>query len=253
MDLGLQGKSALITASSRGIGRCIAQAFAAEGAKVGICARGEAELERLADELRSSGTEVFARPVDLADAEQYRGWVEDAAATLGSIDCFVQNASGGGGADGEAAWQRNFELDVLAGARGAEYALPHLKNSDGGSLLFIGSTAAVETFRVPQPYNAMKAALITYAKQLSQVTGEDRVRVNVVSPGPVLFEGGSWDRIRNQAQDFYDATVAATPLGRLASPEEVARAVVFMSSPMASWITGVNLIVDGGYTKRVQF
>jgi NAD(P)-dependent dehydrogenase (short-subunit alcohol dehydrogenase family) len=205
------------------------------------------------ERLGAAGGEVFAATADLTDPDAYRQWVDDAAAALGGVDCFVQNVSAGGGSEGEKSWQQNFQLDVLASVRAAEFALPHLQQRPGGSLLFIGTTAAVETFVRPQAYNAMKAALITYAKQLGQVVGEQGVRVNVVSPGPIEFTGGSWDTIRQNMRPFYDATVAATPLGRLGSPEEVARAVVFLSSPAASWVTGVNLIVDGGYTKRVQF
>lgn len=253
MDLGLNGKAVLVTASTRGIGLRIAQAFAAEGAKVGICSRSADDVATAKASLEQQGAQVFGAAADLADAADYERWVKDAASALGGIDGFVQNVSGGGGDDGEASWQKNFELDVLASVRAAEFALPALKQSGSGSLVLIGTTAAVETFIRPQAYNAMKAALITYAKQLSQTVGGDGVRVNVVSPGPIYFEGGSWDNIKQNMAPFYEQTVSQTPLGRLGSPEEVAQAVVFLSSAAASWITGVNLVVDGGYTKRVQF
>lgn len=253
MELGLEGKSVLVSASSRGIGLRIARTLIAEGAKVGICARDPEATETAAAELRGLGGTVHAAAVDLADADAYRAWIEAAGEALGGIDGFVQNVSGGGGDEGESSWQRNFELDVLSAVRAVEYAAPWLEKSSVGSLTFIGTTAAVETFVRPQPYNAMKAAVITYAKQVGQVLGARGIRVNVVSPGPILFEGGSWDRIRQGMPEFYDQTVATHPFGRLGTPEEVANAVVFLASPAASWVSGVNLVVDGGYTKRVQF
>jgi NAD(P)-dependent dehydrogenase (short-subunit alcohol dehydrogenase family) len=155
--------------------------------------------------------------------------------------------------DGEASWRKNFDMDILPTVRAVEYAQPHLEASDAASMVFIGSTAAVETFIQPQAYNAMKAALITYAKQVGQTLGLKGIRVNVVSPGPTYFEGGSWASIESRVPALFESTIAATPLGRLGTPEEVAHAVVFLASKAASWITGVNLIVDGGYTKRVQF
>lgn len=252
MDLQLDAKVALVTGATRGIGYAIAQAFAAEGAAVGICARDARALEDARGRLEAQGARVFAAQADVADADGFRRWVDAAAAELGGIDCFVQNVSAGGGSDGERSWERNFQLDVLGAVRAVDYAVPHLEQR-GGSLVFIGTTAAVETFVRPQAYNAMKAAVLTYAKQVSQVVGAKGIRVNVVSPGPIEFEGGSWSAIRNNAPEFYRATVAATPFARLGTPEEVARAVVFLASPAASWISGTNLVVDGGYTKRVQF
>ena len=252
MDLELTDKVALVTGGTRGIGFAIARAFAAEGARVAICARDQAELNAARGRLEADGAKVFAATADLADADAYRRWVDGAAGALDGLDCFVQNVSAGGGSDGERSWEKNFQLDVLGSVRAVDYAVPHLQRR-GGSLVFIGTTAAVETFVRPQAYNAMKAAVITYAKQVSQVVGAQGIRVNVVSPGPIEFEGGSWATIRENMPDFYRATVAATPLGRLGTPEEVARAVVFLSSPAASWVSGTNLIIDGGYTKRVQF
>lgn len=253
MDLGLAGKRVLVTAASRGIGLRIVRAFVAEGARVGFCARDAQAVREVERELSAAGAEVFARAVDLADAEAYRAWVDDAASVFGGLDVFVQNVSGGGGMDGEASWRKNFELDILPTVRAVEFAQPHMERSDAAAMVFIGTTAAVETFIQPQAYNAMKAALITYAKQVGQVLGPKGIRVNVVSPGPIYFEGGSWAAIEKNVPPLFENTVKATPFGRLGRPEEVANAVVFLASPAASWITGVNLVVDGGYTKRVQF
>jgi NAD(P)-dependent dehydrogenase (short-subunit alcohol dehydrogenase family) len=153
---------------------------------------------------------------------------------------------------GEDAWRANFETDLLGTTRGIDAALPALKASGAGSIVVISSTAAVETFIAPQPYNAIKAALITHAKQLSQALAADGIRVNCVSPGPVYFPGGAWEYIKNNMADLYNGTMAQIPRGSMGTPAEVANAVVFLASPAASLITGVNLVADGGFTKRVQ-
>jgi len=175
------------------------------------------------------------------------------AAELGGLDLFVHNVSAGGGMEGETSWYKCFELDVMGAVRGIEAAMPHFEKAGGGSILLIGTTAAIETFLAPMAYNALKASLITYAKQLSQAVGAKNIRVNVISPGPIYFDGGAWQGIEKAAPDLYKAQSALHPTGRMGQPEEVARAAAFLLSPAASWINGVNLVVDGGYTKRVQF
>lgn len=252
MDLGLDGKKALVTAASRGIGLAIAQELADHGADVAICARSEGGLESARKDLEGRGVSVFTRALDVGDGDALRAFVTAAGEALGGLDVAVCNASAGSG-QGDDAWQANFDVDVLGSARVVEAALPLLSASEAGSIVFIGSTAALEYLGVPQPYNAMKAALVTHACDLSQQLAPSGIRVNVVSPGPILFEGGNWEMIKNAMPAIYERTLAQCAIGRMGTPEEVARAVVFLASPAASLITGANLVVDGGFTKRTAF
>jgi 3-oxoacyl-[acyl-carrier protein] reductase len=254
MDLGLKGKVALVTGSTKGIGRATAEAFAAEGAHVGVCARNADEVASTVAALKAMGVNAFGQAFDVADGDALKGWFEACAKELGGVDIFISNVSGGGGMEGEASWRKNFETDVLPSVRGAEAAIALMAARGGGAIVFISTTAAVETFLAPQAYNAMKAALITYSKQLSQAVAGNGIRVNTVSPGPIYVKGGAWNWIEGAMPDLYKGTVAQQPMGgRLGAPEEVAKAVVFLASPASSWTSGVNLIVDGGFTKRVQF
>jgi 3-oxoacyl-[acyl-carrier protein] reductase len=251
MDLGLSGKKALVSGSTRGIGRRIVEALLADGAAVAIGARNEDEVKQAVAELSKSG-KVVGGVLDVSDPESYKNWIASMAEQLGGVDIFVHNVSGGGGMDGENSWYKCFETDVMGAVRGVGAVTPLMKAAGSGSIVFIGTTAAVETFMGPMAYNAFKAALVTHAKQLSQALGADNIRVNVVSPGPILFAGGAWENIGKAMPDLYKSHIATQPNGRFGTPEEVAKVVTFLASPAASWVTGVNLVVDGGYTKRVQ-
>ena len=253
MDLGLKGKKALITGATRGIGRAIAELFAKEKVDVGFCARDEEAVNETVEALEDRGVRAFGRAVNVRDQEEYNAWVEETASELGGVDIFVANVSGGAGMDSERNWWRSFEIDVLHTVRACEILLPQMEENGGGAITVISSTNAVETFGGPMAYNAMKAALINYVKQLSQFVGKHEIRVNSICPGPVYFEGGSWEMIKTSNEKFYERTLRQIPVGRMASPEEIARSVAFISSPAASAINGANLVVDNGYTKRVQF
>ena len=250
MDLGLKGKKAIVTGGTKGIGRRVVNQLVAEGCAVAVCARNAVEVATCKSELEKAGAEIFAAACDVADRDAYKSFLENAAAQLGGVDIFVPNVSAGGGMEGEKSWYKNFEVDVMGTVRGCDTLLPHMR--DGGAIVFVSTTAAVETFMAPQAYNALKAALITYGQQLAQAVAGQGVRVNIVSPGPVYFEGGAWTYIEGAMPDIYKGTLAQQPMGRMATPEEVANCIVFLASPAASWVTGINMVVDGGFTKRVQ-
>jgi NAD(P)-dependent dehydrogenase (short-subunit alcohol dehydrogenase family) len=252
MDLALRGRKAIVTAASRGIGLAIARTLADEGVDLALCARGAAGLESAKKDLEARGVRVFTKALDVGDGDAVRAFVREAAEALGGLDVLVCNASGGAGM-GEKAWQANFDVDLMHSARSVEAALPALTKSDAASVVFISSTAALEYLGVPQPYNALKAALIAHASDLSQALAPQGVRVNVVSPGPIYFEGGNWEMIKKAMPAIYERALGQCAIGRMGTPEEVARAVVFLASPAASFCTGANLVVDGGFTKRVAY
>jgi 3-oxoacyl-[acyl-carrier protein] reductase len=252
MDLGLKGKKAIVTGASRGIGRAIAQTLADEGVDVAICARNAEGLEVAAKELEGRGVRSFSRALDVADGEALKSFVDDAAAELGGLDILVCNPSAGTGA-GDAAWKANFDVDLMSSVHGVEAAVPHLAQAGGGSVVFISTTAAVEAFMGATSYSAIKAAVIVHSGNLAQALAPQGIRVNVVSPGPVYFEGGAWAMIEKAAPKMYESTLRSCPQGRMGTPEEVANAVVFLASPAASLITGAHLVTDGGITKRIDF
>jgi 3-oxoacyl-[acyl-carrier protein] reductase len=252
MDLQLKGRAALITGGSKGIGRAIAETLAAEGCNVAICARNQAEIDAAVASLSAKGVKAIGSSVDVGDGDALKAWIIASAETLGGIDCLVSNVSGGN-APGEAGWRANFEHDLLGSVRCVEAALPYLEKSDNASIVMISSTAALEKFMSAGAYNAIKAALLNYAGALSQDLGSKGIRVNAISPGPIMIEGGAWGMIKQHMTPFYEQTVAQIPLGRLGSASEVAAQVALLASPLGAFTTGTNVVIDGGFTKRIQY
>lgn len=254
MDLELHGKRAIVPASTKGILRRVVDQLIDEGCDVAICSRSEDTVARALRELSGGKGQAIGRACDVNDKDDYEAWIAEMAAELGGVDIFIPGVSAGGGQDSERNWWKNFEVDVLSTVRGCEVVVPLMQEQgSGGAITFITTTASVETFGGPQAYNALKASLLVYAKQLSQEVGRDRIRVNCVSPGPIYFEGGVWQMLEDTMQKWFAKTVRDHPQGRLGSPEEVSKCITFISSPAASWVSGTNMIVDGGFTKRVQF
>lgn len=252
MDLGLKGKKVILTGGSRGIGRAALELFAAEGCDVAFFSRNQPQVDETKKSLARHGRRVIASTFDLNRLADYPSWLTRAADELGGCDIFVPGASSSGSqATGD--WQKGFDLDLLGTVRGCEALEPYLEKSGSGSVVVMSSTAAVETFLVPQAFNAIKAALLTYAKQLSQAWGPKGIRVNSISPGPITFPGGNWEAIKAGMPDLYNLTATQFALGRFGVPEDVARTLVFLASPASSYTTGTNIVIDGGYTKRVQF
>jgi len=251
MDLQLAGKKALVTGSTKGLGRAIAETFLDEGMAVAICARTAEDVEQAVKELSSRGTVVGAA-VNAADPASLRSFVASSIEQLGGLDVYVHNTSGKPGKTIEA-WQNNVDIDLMALINGVEEAKAALCDG-GGSLIGIGTSATSEHFASgSNSYSALKAATVQWTLGQAQVLGAQGVRCNVVSPGPIFVEGGDWDRVKSGKPEFYEASAKAHPQGHLGVPQDVADAVTFLASPRARHINGVNLTVDGGFLKRVDF
>jgi 3-oxoacyl-[acyl-carrier protein] reductase len=253
VDLGLKGKKAIVTGGTRGIGRAIANLLVEEGCHIGICARTAAQVDEAVAAFQAKGVKAFGAVVDVADGDPLTRFVKSAAEALGGLDIFISNVGALGGANDEASWKRGFEIDVLGTVRGCETAVPFLEASGAGAIVVVGSTAAVEVVGPRRAYSGLKAAVLPYLKALARNLAPKKVRANVVSPGSVYFKGGTWDLMEQKNPERYRQALGRNPTGRMATPEEVANAVVFLASPRASFISGINLICDGGMTQRVQF
>ena len=253
MDLGLKGRKVLVTGGTKGIGRAIADMFAAEGANVAICARDKMEVEAATAALAEKGGKAFGAAVDVADGPAITAWVAEAATALGGIDIVVPNVSALAVAANEAAWQAGFQTDIMGSVRVVDAAMPWLEKSDAGSIVIISSVSGREVDFAAGPYGAFKAALIHYAQGLAYQLAAKNIRANTVSPGNTYFPGGVWEKIEQGNPELFAQSLALNPTGRMGRPAEVARAVVFLASPAASFITGTNLVVDGALTRGVQF
>jgi 3-oxoacyl-[acyl-carrier protein] reductase len=252
VDLGLSGLKAIITGGSRGIGRRTAEVLAEEGCAVGICARGADPVEETVRELEAKGVPAFGRAVDVADGAALKGWVEDAAEALGGLDIVIPNVSALGGGEGEEAWYRSFEVDLLHTLRTVEAALPQLEHSGAASIVIVSTVAAREVGPFEGPYGALKAALARYAAGLALQLAPNGVRVNVVSPGTIYIADGFWGGVEKDKPDFFAQAVAWNPLGRMGTADEVARSIAFLASPASSFTSGTNLLIDGALTRGVQ-
>ena len=183
--------------------------------------------------------------------------MQEYAERLGGVDVIVSNASALGGIPHTPeGWRRNFEVDVMSAVTLVDAAVPYLRQSDAGSIVQIGTITAVENHYYPGgglSYGPLKAAVVNYVSQLAKELGSDGIRANAVSPGPIYIDGGSWDRIRQKKPDYYEANKARHPSGRFGRADEVANVVAFFASPMSSWVSGQNLVVDGSFTLRIGY
>jgi NAD(P)-dependent dehydrogenase (short-subunit alcohol dehydrogenase family) len=254
MELGLKGKKVIMNGGAHGLGLASLKLFAAEGADVAFFSRKADKIEAAKAAIEAAGPgKVFAEVFDMASGgDAYKAWLEKAAGELGGCDIFVHTASSSG-TGGTGDWQQCLDMDIMGAVNAVEVLTPKLAESGSGSIVFLSSTAALETFIAPQAFNALKAALITYASQLSQALAGQKIRVNTVSPGAIYYEDGNWNAIKQHVPALFDATLAKMPMGRYGEPDEVARAIVFVASPAVPYMTGANLVVDGGFTQRVQF
>lgn len=252
MDLQLSGRRALVTGGTRGIGRAIVETLSAEGVAVGFCARTAADVTATEQALAERGPRVRGWSLDVANADAVRGWVAEAAQDLGGIDIVVSNVSALAIPDTEENWQRSFEVDLMAAVHLVNAAMPHLEASDAASIIAVSSVSGREIDFAAGPYGTMKAALVHYISGLAYQLAGKGIRANAVSPGNTFFAGGVWDQIQAGNPDLYAHALGLNPTGRMGTPQEMARAVAFLASPVSSFTSGTNLVVDGALTRGVQ-
>ena len=249
MDLQLKGKAAVVTGSSRGIGRAIALGLADEGCDMVLCARGEERLQQTAREVEAKGVRALPVVTDVTVAADVERLVQAAADAFGRIDILVNNAGGSSAEDSDEAWQAVFEMNILAAARATRLVVPHMQRAGGGAIIHIASIWGRESGGGTS-YNAMKAAMISHAKMMALQLAPQNIRVNSVAPGSIGHEGGSWWRRQQEDPEAMAAFVRQNiAMGRFGTAEEVANVVVFLASARASWVTGACINVDGGQTR----
>jgi 3-oxoacyl-[acyl-carrier protein] reductase len=242
MSFDFTGKRVIVCGGSKGIGRSVALGFAKAGAAVSICARG---AEALAATKAEMGAKAHAASCDLADKDSVNGYIAEAIGALGGLDILVNNASGFGMVDTEEGWNSALNVDVLATFRASRAGLEALKASKG-NIVNVSSISGFRASTRSPVYNAVKALLVNYTMSQAALFAPDGIRVNAVAPGSIEFPGGSWEKRKTEAPALYNATLASIPFGRMGTPEEVANAVLFLASPLASWVTGHTVVVDGG-------
>jgi 3-oxoacyl-[acyl-carrier protein] reductase len=263
MDLGLRGKVALVAGASRGMGRATALGFAREGAKVSICARGEAALNEAAQMIRKeTGGEVLVMVADMTKAEDIQRFVNQTAEHFGRLDIIVNNA--GGPPPGEFMkftdedWNNAFNLSFMSTMRMTREAVPHMRKVGGGRVINITSYAVKEPIAGLVLSNAIRSGVIGLAKTLSRELGMDNILINNVCPGRIDTERAQKlntaraERLKRPVEEINREMAAEVPLGRYGTAEETADLIVFLGSERASYITGTTIQIDGGLVRGIQ-
>jgi 3-oxoacyl-[acyl-carrier protein] reductase len=262
MDLGLTGKAALVVAASKGMGRACAMGLAAEGARVAMCARGEAELRKAADEVRrKTGAEVLAVPADANRVEDIKRVVDETVRAFGGVDILVANVGGPppGSFDqlSDEQWKAAFEQVYLSTVRFIREALPHMKRARWGRVLSIQSSSVKQPVEGLLLSNGIRPGVAGLFKTLAADLAKDNITVNLVLPGRIMtdrFVGHQKnlaERAGRTLEEQLRLSAADIPAGRIGTPEEFANVVVFLASERASYVTGAVIQVDGGLIKSV--
>jgi len=218
---------------------------------VSICARNAADVDATVAALKARSIKAFGQALDVADGPALAAWVAASADALGGLDALVCNVSALAVGDSAESWQKSFSVDMMHTVNAVQAAVPFLEKSSSGSIVLISSVSGFEVDFAAGSYGAIKAALIHYAKGLSRQLVGKGIRVNCVSPGNTYFDGGIWQNIEKSMPDLFASTLKVNPTGKFGTAAEVANGVVFISSPMASRISGTNLVIDGALTVAV--
>jgi 3-oxoacyl-[acyl-carrier protein] reductase len=252
VDLQLQDRVAIVTGSTRGLGLASAKALAAEGCLVTLCGRTQATLDVAAAGLHTiagAAERVCAVRADVSTSEGVARVIDETVRAFGAVDVLVNNVGVAKGADlldtSDAEWQQAIDQTLMPAVRMSKLAVPHMQRRGGGSIIIIASIFGREAGG-RMAYNVVKAAEISLAKSLAQQLAPSNIRVNSVSPGSILFEGGSWWKRQQETPDKIAEFVKhELPFGRFGRPDEVGNVVAFLASPRSSWISGTSVVVDG--------
>ena len=252
MDLKAQGLNALVTGGTRGIGRAIVSAFLDEGVNVAFCARSADAVTETVQSFTGQGARVHGSVVDVGDGDAITAWVEASAVDLGGIDIIVSNVSALAIPDTEENWEATINVDLMGTVRLVKAAMPYLERSSSGSIVTVSSVSGREVDFAAGPYGTIKTALVAYTQGLAAQLAAKGIRANTVSPGNTYFDGGVWESIKHGNPEFFATALGLNPTGRMGTPEEMAAAVVFLASPVSSFTTGTNLVVDGALTRGIH-
>ena len=246
LHLDVADKRVIVTGGTRGIGRAIALAFAASGARVSICARGAEALEATKKEIAAAGPFAHAETCDLANEDEIARYIPNAAAALGGLDVLVNNATAAGMGDDEASWESSLSVDLMAAVRASRVALPFLAKGRDPTIINIASGSGLNPSVRTPAYGAAKAAVIHYTRTQAATLASRGIRVNCVAPGSIEFPGGFWEKRKTEEPALYNQVLASMPARRLGHPEEVAGVVLFLASQLAIWVTAQVIGVNGG-------
>lgn len=253
MDLKLAGMRVLISGGSKGIGRAAVDIFAEEGATVSFCARNADEVNAAAQAANSLGNgAVHGSTVDVGDEAQLQGWVKAAAADMGGIDIVVANVSALAIPSTKENWMASFNVDLMHTVHMIEAAMPFLEKSEHPSIVTVSSVSGREVDFASGPYGTMKTAILAYTQGLANQLACTGIRANSVSPGNTYFPGGVWESIEGGNPELFKTAMDLNPTGRMGTPREMASAIVFLASPVSSFTTGANLVVDGALTRGLH-
>jgi len=256
MELGLKGKRVLVTGGTRGIGLAIVRTIAQEGGRVVLCARNAEQVAETVADFQKQGLAVAGTAVDITDHAALTAWVDQSADAMNGIDIVVANPSSLGMGVSAQDWKNGYEVDLMGTVHTIAAAQLHLEKAalvSGDAAILVISSAAIAETDAESAYGAYKAALVFHAKGAARRLAPKKIRVNTVSPGTIYSDDGFWGNVKRHMPKMYEAYLNKNPLGRMGTPQEVATTAAFLCSPAASFVTGANLIVDGGITSRVNY
>jgi len=252
MDLKLNGLTAVVTGGTRGIGRATCELFAKEGAHVAFCSRSADDVAEAQAALAAHGVTAVGTALDISDADGVKAWIDATAAHFGGIDMVVNNVSALAIPDSPENWEASFRTDLMGSVNTVNAALPHLRKSAHPSIVNVSSVSGREADFAAGPYGTFKTALIGYTGGLALQLAPEGIRANTMSPGNTYFPGGVWEQIEGGNPELFSMAMGMNPTGRMGTPEEMASAIVFLSSPVSSFTTGTNLVVDGALTRGLH-